>query len=245
MRKSASLPEMVVPSRTDPRVRPGDGLPGGGRTHGAKLPATLRSPAASAATLTLTRFAADPSVLDSRPRHGWHSHSGQEFNRTHLYNEASPQSYYWTMGKSKNHMGYGPNGSTNGKVLGTAVSGDGPDWLVGPRTFDGPFTTNTMPVRRCPDVHFNDRTGRMTYMHKTFHQGPNMDITEVHREIDMGGGRLTGTQATKITIAATPRTARSARATIPTWLAKATHNPAKDCHILHGGCVMQSQYKWG
>ena len=61
----------------------------------------------------------------------------------------------WILNKAKNHTGYGFDGRVNpGEVQVTAISGDTPEWFLGPRTFEGPFHCKSVPVRRCPDVNF-------------------------------------------------------------------------------------------
>eukprot|EP00439_Symbiodinium_sp_Y106_P060194 s1588_g8.t2 len=87
----------------------------------------------------------------------------------------------WILNKAKNHIGYGFDGRVNpGEVQVSAVSGDTPDWFVGPRTFEGPFHCKSVPVRRCPDVHFRP-DGKMLYTVKCApsdrHQRPTLGRT--------------------------------------------------------------------
>ncbi|CAE7514513.1 hus5, partial [Symbiodinium necroappetens] len=100
---------------------------------------------------------------------------------------SADKSPLWILNKAKNHIGYGFDGRVNpGEVQVSAVSGDTPDWFVGPRTFEGPFHCKSVPVRRCPDVHFRP-DGKMLYTVKTYHQGGFLDTSEVHQVIDTKG----------------------------------------------------------
>lgn len=245
MQKSQSLP--ALPSSSRPDYNSGKLLPGGGRSQGTKLPELLRPPGAGVPSRP-TSFPVPTLTTDARHTASWNSHAGQAFEQKHLYNENSPSSYYWILNKSKNHMGYGVDGRVNpGEVQTTAVSGDAPQWMVGPRTFNGPFSTKTVPVRRCPDMELNPERG-LIYTHKTYHQGDCMDIAEVHRELDASGTPIgNGTRIALAPMSALPGKAYSSsppkRRHKPDWQVKAEHNPAKGCHMLHGGCAMQPQMK--
>lgn len=150
----------------------------------------------------------------------------------------------WILQKSKNHCGYGVDGRVNpGEVQSTAVSGDTPDWFIGPRTFEGPFHCKSVPVRRCPDVNFR-KDGQLIYTKKTYHQGHFLDISEVHRSADKHG-RPVG-EPKRITLAgcAPPpqllKYGALSRAH-PAWLEKANANPAKENHLAHGGVTVISR----
>eukprot|EP00933_Yihiella_yeosuensis_P028778 TRINITY_DN22596_c0_g1_i1.p1 TRINITY_DN22596_c0_g1~~TRINITY_DN22596_c0_g1_i1.p1 ORF type:complete len:324 (-),score=55.10 TRINITY_DN22596_c0_g1_i1:70-1041(-) len=133
--------------------------PGGGRTQGAL---DLR-PQTSA-------------VYDSA-KHGWQHPIAQAESRR-LANPAESGSWKWMMRKARDHIGYGDDGMVNwGDVQTTAISGDGPAWLVGPRTVPGPFSTKTVPVRRCPEVSIKGQDMRIRA--KTYTQGEGLCSNEI------------------------------------------------------------------
>eukprot|EP00931_Biecheleriopsis_adriatica_P052080 TRINITY_DN30266_c0_g2_i1.p1 TRINITY_DN30266_c0_g2~~TRINITY_DN30266_c0_g2_i1.p1 ORF type:complete len:269 (+),score=32.01 TRINITY_DN30266_c0_g2_i1:60-866(+) len=268
MRSSVSCPILAATTRHDqPRVFRHEALhTAGGASQGAKLPASLRSTCTGGPVSRPASFPAQPALSDARYTHGWQSHMGQDFQQKHLYNESSKMSHYWTLGKSKNHIGYGVDGRVNpSEVQGTAVSGDSPTWFCGPRTFEGPYHCKAVPVRRCPVIS-RTRDGQLLYTQKTYRQGPCMDIQEEARTYTPSGTLL---ETEKIALAKetvpsmltnfahqatrdgsrTPGSIRSSvrsRAStrsqgVPEWLAKASINPAKGCHMKHGGCTMLRQ----
>ncbi|CAE7025479.1 unnamed protein product [Symbiodinium natans] len=155
--------------------------------------------------------------------------------------EGNRRTSEWILNKAKNHIGYGFDGRVNpGEVQVSAVSGDTPDWFIGPRTFEGPFHCKAVPVRRCPDVHFRP-DGKMLYTVKTYHQGGFLDTSEVHQVVDTKG-RPFG-ESTRIILPGScpPRSIQGhkeqTRAT-PPWLQKATANRSKVSHLAHGGCTV-------
>ncbi|CAE8595551.1 unnamed protein product [Polarella glacialis] len=213
MRQSNSLPAITLA-----RSGSGSAASQASRDHGRRLPSLTSS----------------ASGFDAA-KHSWQTPQGQAYQREHLLNEHSPQSYAWILQKSKNHTGYGVDGRVNpGEVQGTAVSGDSPNWFCGPRTFEGPFSTKTVPVRRCPDVEVNPN-GKLTYIGKEFIRGPNLSISEIHREMGSGKFRerisIGGTDSSRSQVGVLP-----SKAPVPAWLQRANHNKAKDCH-LYGGCI--------
>lgn len=138
-------------------------IPGGGRTQGAR---TMRP---------LTE--GSMSYGEYNPaKHGWHDPRGQ-MEHTRLCDPPAGRSWAWTMRKARDHIGYGDDGMVNwGDTQGTAISGDGPSWFLGTKTVPGPFSTKTVPVRRCPYVHIEGKDMRIRG--KTFQQGDNMNILE-------------------------------------------------------------------
>jgi hypothetical protein len=81
------------------------------------------------------------------------------------------------MRKARDHVGYGDDGIVNwGDVQTSAVSGDVPDWFVGPRTQVGPMNTKYVPVRRCPVVKIQGK--EMTIRAKSYEQGAALDTVE-------------------------------------------------------------------
>ncbi|CAK9017465.1 Peptidyl-prolyl cis-trans isomerase B (PPIase B) (Rotamase B) [Durusdinium trenchii] len=162
---------------------------------------------------------------------------GSKFHRSNRQRglEVSP---LWLLQKAKNHTGYGGwDGRVNpSEVQSSAVSGDTPDWFIGPRTFEGPFHCKSVPVRRCPDVKCLP-TGELVYTTKTFHQGHFLDISEVHRSYD-GKGRMLG-EPKRVTLAGSSppqMLLQYPEMKTPPWLEKANTNPAKTNHLAHGGC---------
>jgi len=136
---------------------------GGGRTQGAR---SMRP---------MTEGAVHRGMYDSR-FHGWHDPRGQ-LEATRLNEPVQPRSWAWTMRKARDHLGYGADGMVStGDVQGTAVSGDNPDWFVGTRTVPGPFSTKTVPVKRCPFVHIEGKQVRVRA--KSFNQGDYLDCNE-------------------------------------------------------------------
>lgn len=139
--------------------------PAGGATHGPKP----MQPSSSAHQYDETK-------------HGWHTPHGAAEQRR-LLNPREEGSWSWTMGKARNHIGYGDDGMVDRRdVQGTAVSGDGPTWFVGTRTLHGPRSTNTLPVRRCPFVDIVEVEGgkpQLKIRAKTYTQGFGMSQTEV------------------------------------------------------------------
>lgn len=150
--------------------------------------------------------------------HGWHDPHGQmETNR--LNDPSRGRSWAWTMRKARDHIGYGDDGMVNwGDVQGTAVSGDNPDWFVGTRTVPGPFSTKTVPVKRCPFVHIDGKEMRVRA--KSYQQGPHLNTGE--------------------TLHATHKVPAQAKK-------KAFINPmeqvnrAKLCSLVHGGCQSKGE----
>jgi len=112
----------------------------------------------------------------SAAKHGWHDPHGQ-MEATRLNDPSQGRSWAWTMRKARNHIGYGDDGVVNwGDVQGTAVSGDNPNWFVGTRTVAGPFSTKSVPVRRCPWVNIDGK--QMRVQAKSFTQGDHLDTVE-------------------------------------------------------------------
>lgn len=139
--------------------------PAGGGAHGPKL----MRPSSSASQFDHTK-------------HGWHTQQGAAEARR-LVNPREEGSWSWTMGKARNHIGYGDDGIVDRRdVQITAVSGDGPSWLVGTRTLFGPRHTNSVPVRRCPFVDVVEVEGgkpQLRIRAKTYTQGFGLAATEV------------------------------------------------------------------
>lgn len=175
-------------------------VPGGGRTQGARSMRPMTEGA-------ITHDHYDPA------KHGWHDPRGQ-LEQTRLSEPGNPRSHAWVTRKSRDHLGYGQGGSVgHGDVQGTAVSGDGPEWFVGTKTVPGPFSTKTVPVRRCPFVHIEGQT--MRARGREYHQGDNMDIAETMHETN------------KI-----PERPRMKEKKDP----MRKFNSAKYCSLIHGGC---------
>lgn len=86
-------------------------------------------------------------------------------------------SHPWLLQKASNHTGYGPGGRANGKVHGTVVSHDSPDWFSGARRIPGPFSTKTRPVFRCPELHITGH-GPLEVRSKTYSRGAALDVIE-------------------------------------------------------------------
>lgn len=143
-------------------LRPGTcapmGPPGGGHTQGA---------------LNLRPATTDRYDIS---KHSWHHPLGQA-ESIRLCKPEQPGSHAWKMRKARDHIGYGDDGIVDrGDIQITAVSGDGPDWLVGTRTLPGPFGTKKYPVRRCPrkDIEGNE----VKIRGKTYQQGPGLSTLE-------------------------------------------------------------------
>jgi len=138
--------------------------PAGGATHGSKL----MRPSSSASRFDGTK-------------HGWHHPHGAAEQRR-LANPKEEGSWSWTMGKARNHIGYGEDGVVDRRdVQGTAVSEDGPSWFLGTRTLPGPRYTNSVPVRRCPFVDIVEVEGgkpRLQIRAKTYTTGFGLSATE-------------------------------------------------------------------
>lgn len=145
-------------------------------------------------------------------KHGWHDPRGQ-MEHTRLCDPPQGRSWAWDMRKSRNHIGYGNGMIEWGDVQCTAVSGDGPDWFVGTKTNPGPFTTKTVPVRRCPHVHIEGKDMRIRG--KTYDHPENLQIVETMHETNHPPDK--------------PKR-------------KAKHDPmytanrARGCSLIHGGC---------
>jgi hypothetical protein len=123
------------------------------------------------------------------------------------------------MRKARDHVGYGDDGVVNwGDVQSTAVSGDNPDWFVGPRTQPGPFNTKYVPVRRCPVVKIQGKD--MKIMAKSYEQGMCLDVVE--------------------TLHPGPKPATPAKVDRPKTVAAMMEreNPAKKCNF-HPGAGIQ------
>jgi hypothetical protein len=100
-----------------------------------------------------------------------------------------------------------------GDTQGTAVSGDGPDWFIGTRTTVGPFSTKTVPVRRCPYTHIEGQKVRVRG--RTYSQGDNLDIRETMHETNK-----------------VPEKVRRKPPKNPMEMP----NKARYCSLIHGGC---------
>lgn len=139
--------------------------PAGGATHGPKL---LR-PSSSAAHFDATK-------------HGWHHPHGAAESRR-LADQKADGSWSWTMGKARNHTGYGDDGKVDKRdVQVTAVSGDGPSWFIGTKTVYGPRHTESVPVRRCPFVDIVEVEGgkpQLRIQAKTYTTGFGLSAMEV------------------------------------------------------------------
>lgn len=135
-------------------------IPGGGRTQGA---------------LSMRPNTVDAGAYDET-KHGWHDPRAQaEYARLGV--PAEPRSWAWMMRKARDHVGYGDDGVVNwGDIQVTAVSGDGPEWAVGPRTLPGPYATRKVPVRRCPVVEIDGQ--QMRIRAKTFERGESLSTVE-------------------------------------------------------------------
>lgn len=136
--------------------------PGGGRTQGARTMRPMTEGAVSYATY-------------NPEKHGWHDPRGQ-LESTRLNEPSCGKSWAWTMRKAQDHIGYGNGPVGWGDIQGTAVSGDNPDWFVGTRTVPGPFSTKTVPVRRCPFVHIEGQNMRVRS--KSYEQGQHLNTNE-------------------------------------------------------------------
>lgn len=109
-------------------------------------------------------------------KHGWHDPRGQAEN-TRLCDPPAARSHAWNSRKARDHIGYGEDGMVSwGDIQSTAVSQDGPTWFVGTRTVPGPFSTKTVPVRRCPLVHLDGQTVRARG--KTYEHAGNLRTVE-------------------------------------------------------------------
>jgi len=114
--------------------------------------------------------------FDSR-KHGWHVPHGHA-EQTRLLDPAQEGSWAWTMRKARDHIGYGDIANpciNRTDFQGTAVSGDSPDWFIGSRTVDAPFSTKTVPARRCPRVAIEGKT--MKTRAKSFQRGDCLSTT--------------------------------------------------------------------
>lgn len=172
-------------------------LPGGGRTQGSRV---LRSAG------SLDDY--DPS------KHGWYHPLGQ-LERQRLADTNEQGSWVWTMGKARDHIGYGTDGVVDGgDVQPTAVSADAPQWLIGTRTLAGPFSTKTVPVRRCPRIDIEGR--EMKVRARTYIQGEGLSAIEV-----LGDSSKPPTPA-KVKPRLNP--------------AQILINQAKLNNLIHGGC---------
>lgn len=150
-------------------------------------------------------------------KHGWHDPRGQ-METMRLNDPPQSRSWAWTMRKSCDHLGYGEKGMIGwGDIQCTAVSGDGPEWFVGTKTVPGPFTTETVPVRRCPVVHIEGK--HMGIRGKTYEHAGNLQTSE--RMHDTNKVPLKGKRPVR-----------------DDPLAKAMFKPnkAKMCSLIHGGC---------
>jgi hypothetical protein len=175
-------------------------VPGGGRTQGARSMRPMTE-----GSMSYAEF--DPA------KHGWHDPRGQ-MEQTRLCDPSQGRSWAWTMRKARDHTGYGIEGMpTHGDIQGTAVSGDGPDWFVGPKTVTGPFSTKTVPTRRCPVAQIDGQTMRLRG--KTYEHPGNLQITETLHD----GNKV-------------PEKSRRARPAHP----MDAFNKAKHCSLIHGGC---------
>jgi len=173
---------------------------GGGRTQGAR-------------TMRPMTEGAIPYATYSSQHHGWHDPRGQ-MEATRLNDPSQEKSWAWTMRKANNHIGYGDDGYvTRGDIQGTAVSGDNPDWFVGSRTVPGPFSTKTVPVKRCPFVHIEGQ--KMRHRAKSFVQGPHLNTIETMHPT----GKVPERAKKKAYIN---------HLEMP--------NKAKHCSLVHGGC---------
>lgn len=172
-------------------------IAGGGRTQGAR---SMRPSTEGG----LGNY--DPQL------HGWHDPRGQA-ETMRLNDPPAARSHAWTMRKARDHIGYGDDGMVNwGDIQTTAVSGDGPTWFVGARTVPGPFTTKTVPVKRCPFVHIEGQ--QMRTRGKTYEHGPNLSTVEtLHPTND---------------VPAKPKR----KVAEDMWM----FNRAKYCSLKHGGC---------
>jgi len=185
--------------------------PGGGRSQGAR---TMRPSSAGAARgVTYDNYMQDPPLgYDSR-RHGWHDPRGQ-LEQTRLQDPPQGNSYAWKMRKARDHTGYGDDGMvSSGDCQCTAVSGNGPAWFIGTKTVPGPFTTNTVPIRRCPEVGIEGK--EMKIRGKTYEQGDYLNTHETTH------GQNT-----------VPEKVRKTREPHPMDL----FNKARYHSLVHGGC---------
>ena len=185
-------------------LRPGTAAPmgptAGGKTQGARD----RRPSSVG---NLGKYEAD--------KHGWYHPLGQAETRR-LKDMDQEGSYVWIMQKSNIHTGYGPDGRVNrNDVQITAVSGNGPDWLIGTRTLPGPFTTKKVPVRRCPMARIEG--DEMKVRGKTYEQGEGLSIIETLHDT-----------------AVPPPQTKVPRPELPAQ--KAFQNKAKWDNLIHGGC---------
>jgi len=185
--------------------------PGGGRTQGAR---TMRP---------MTEGAVAYDGYDSR-KHGWHDPRGQLEHARLTDPTQEGSSWAWTMRKARDHTGYEGTVST-GDTQVTAVSGNGPAWFLGTKTVPGPFSTKTIPVRRCP---FNNIDGKhMKARGKTYEQGETLNIQETlhpshenHAQYKLNGSNTV------------PESVRPRRAAHP----MDAFNKATYCSLEHGGC---------
>mmetsp|Transcript_11057 Transcript_11057/g.25312 ORF Transcript_11057/g.25312 Transcript_11057/m.25312 type:complete len:338 (+) Transcript_11057:55-1068(+) len=144
-------------------------------------PEGLSASAAMNGTLDLSSLSAAEVAqafhgYDSR-KHGWHVPSGHA-EQTRLLDPGEQGSWAWTMRKARDHIGYGDIANPNvnrSDFQGTAISGDAPDWFIGTRTLDAPFSTKTVPARRCPRVTIEGK--EMKVRAKTFKQGEGLSTT--------------------------------------------------------------------
>eukprot|EP00931_Biecheleriopsis_adriatica_P093024 TRINITY_DN66775_c0_g1_i1.p1 TRINITY_DN66775_c0_g1~~TRINITY_DN66775_c0_g1_i1.p1 ORF type:complete len:360 (-),score=40.08 TRINITY_DN66775_c0_g1_i1:77-1102(-) len=188
-------------------LRPGTsaplGPPGGGHTQGALT--TLRPQ-----TTGLAGESLDMS------KHGWYHPLGMA-ETARMADPSEPASWKWHMMKARDHIGYGDHGRVGkGDTQVTAVSGDGPSWLVGTRTLPGPFGTKKFPVRRCPVNRIEGDV--MKVRGKTYEQGHG--LSTVH------------------TLHDDSRPPTAVKELPPELPAKTLQerNKAQYCNLIEGGC---------
>jgi len=163
------------------------------------------------------RYCADNRSYNAA-RHGWHHPLGQA-ESLRLADPSQSGSWRWTMTKARDHNGYGDDGQVEKRdVQVTAVSGDGPQWFLGPKTAPGPFHTKYVPVKRCPMNWIDGK--EMKIRGKSYKQGPCLNIIE--------------------TLHDTPEPPEVVRPPkVETWKTKLTdpaHHVARKNNLIYGGC---------
>jgi len=149
-------------------------LGGGGRTQGAVIISPHGRSRGGLDLAPPTGY--HPSV------HGWHLPQGTAQSH-HLATDkrlqdgaAIPDTWTWTIQKARDHIGAGNKGVLGrGDICSTMVSGDTPDWFVGLRTVDGPFSCKAVPVQRCPKHYIEGQ--KLCVRAQTYKQGDSLNIT--------------------------------------------------------------------
>eukprot|EP00928_Gymnodinium_smaydae_P065399 TRINITY_DN48554_c1_g1_i1.p1 TRINITY_DN48554_c1_g1~~TRINITY_DN48554_c1_g1_i1.p1 ORF type:complete len:238 (+),score=36.99 TRINITY_DN48554_c1_g1_i1:137-850(+) len=148
-------------------------------------------------------------------RHGWHDPRG--YAESWRFKPSSePGSFGWMTVKSNDH-----HGITGKEPRMVAVSEEAPPWFVGPHTSEGPFSTETVPVRRCCDVVMDGN--KLAYEPKRFVQGPHLNVQVKY-----------GLEPPKPVADGIGARARAAVHRVQ------NHNVAKEHHLLGTGCQTAS-----